>query len=85
MKLRCLALLLPFVAAAGCATGPSDATVAAGDVKNSEVSCDRTYRTGSRLPKKDCGPALTPEERAHAQEDISRIRPGSSQLSAPGK
>ena len=83
MKLRYLALLLPLVVVAGCATNPSDANVAANDAQKGGINCERTSRTGTMFAKKECDQPLTPEERAQMQDTLSRIRPSASQ--PPGK
>jgi len=72
--------LIPVLALAACASNPPAAPDAqTASAEQPKVECDRTYRTGSMLAKKDCEPPLTPEERARLQEAMGRVRPSASQ------
>ncbi len=76
MKIAHIALLsLPLFTAA-CATNPPDGKEE--QVAEAKVECEKTYRVGSMMPKKECGPALTQEQRAFQQMELERIRPSAS-------
>jgi nitrous oxide reductase accessory protein NosL len=50
MKMQLLALMVPFVMVAGCASAPPDATAS----KAAASKDERCMVTGSNLPKRDC-------------------------------
>lgn len=68
-----LAGLTPLLILAACASNPP-----ANDkqqVAEQKVECERSYTTGSMLPKKDCAPPMTEEERRRVQDDLAnRVR-----------
>ncbi|MDY0748367.1 hypothetical protein SNE35_27965 [Paucibacter sp. R3-3] len=64
MKFSCIALLLPLIVA-GCAS-----TQTSEPVVEAKAECGLTYRVGSNIPRKECLPPQTPEERQRMQENL---------------
>jgi hypothetical protein len=81
MNLRYLASLLPFLILAGCASAPST------EEKTAEAQppgCDRVYKVGSHMPKKDCSGPVSDAERERLQQDLNKIRPNANAIGGGG-
>ena len=80
---RTLALTLPLLLLAACASEPDQPNAQ----PQAKQECDRTYSTGSMLPKKDCAPTMTDEERQRMQDELERATAshGSAPPGASGK
>ena len=78
-----LALTLPLLLLAACASEPDQPDTQ----PQAKQECERTYGTGSMLPKKDCVPAMTDEERRRMQDELQRAAAshGSAPPGASGK
>jgi hypothetical protein len=81
MMNRLFAAALPLMILAGCAT---DQPPQSQEVAAAKPQCEREYRIGSNLPKKDCAPPMTAEERERLNAELRNIvKPNAS--SPPGK
>ena len=65
MMFRILAAASLMVLVAGCATPPPDTQVS----QKTAQQCEVTYRLGSNIPVRDCGPKVTEEERQATVEE----------------
>lgn len=76
-----LSLPLSLATLAGCASAPEPKNTQAAAPK---LRCERETQIGSMMPKKDCGPAVTDDERRRLADELrNQTRP--SGVTAPGK
>ena len=75
-----LLLTLSLAALAGCANVPEQNAQAAAP----KVRCERETQIGSMMPKKDCGPAVSDDERRRLADEL-RNQTKPSGITAPGK
>lgn len=81
--LRSLVLTLPLLALGACASQPDQPE----HVAQAKQDCERSYGTGSMLPKKDCVPAMSEEDRQRMNDELQRdfASRGSAPPSGSGK
>jgi len=75
--------ILALAALAGCAD-TTRATAQAAAEATPKVRCDRETQIGSLMPKKDCGPSLSEEDKQRLAAEL-RNKATPTGVSAPGK
>ena len=64
--LRVIAMALPLIVLGGCAGLPDQPEQQA----EAKQDCEKTYTTGSHLPRKDCITPMTDAERDRLSDDL---------------
>lgn len=70
--IRLLFAAVPLLALAACASDGATATQTA-DATGQKVVCEREARTGSMLGKRECGPAMTDEDRRRLSNEVGNM------------
>ena len=79
MSRQMIALGLLATLLAACAAKPPAAPQVVAQDQTPKPLCDKEYRVGSMMPRKDCTAPMSEEERQRLQADLAnKIRPGAS-------
>ncbi|WP_416757373.1 hypothetical protein ACNI65_14045 [Roseateles sp. So40a] len=71
--IRLLFAAVPLLALAACASDGATATTQTADANGQKVTCEREARTGSMLGKRECGPAMSDDDRRRISNEVGNM------------